>query len=245
MSKTLCVYKEYARLRNKGWHAAEALRAARTTALFSELAKRNLVWLAACEDGADWSYDELFGDSYKPEANPDITPERLARQKNDEIQRIDTEGIYRIEVGLGEAVEEEDQYLDSVGGFIGDDWKDSGYDTDMMRACIRQLVTTTADMDTRETGWVAFHAVNDEHTLLRLYELLQGVPRERLQKLYKRLFCVHSDAASNGMLFALHTGNEWRLEWTSISGGINGALLAACITSELERRDAQQDNQAI
>jgi len=81
-----------------------------------------------------WALDNLFGDTYDPEVNTDISPERLECEKQAEIDRINREGVYGI---IGEyncnGVWE---HADSVWGFVGDDWKESGYDIDIMAATI-------------------------------------------------------------------------------------------------------------
>ncbi len=78
--------------------------------------------------------DFLLGETYDPDLNPSINPQRLERERQQEIDRINNEGVWGI-VG---------QYhngkgwvsVDSVWGFIGDDWKASGYDDDIMKATI-------------------------------------------------------------------------------------------------------------
>jgi hypothetical protein len=92
------------------------------------------------DDFAD--LDNLFGDTFDAASNPDIPPARLEREKQNEIDRINQDGVWGI-VG---------QYkcpkcgqwcnADSVWGFIGDDWQDTGYELDVMNATLACLEAT-------------------------------------------------------------------------------------------------------
>lgn len=82
--------------------------------------------------------DNLLGDCFDPTANPDIKPERLEREKQHEIDRIDRDGVWGV---IGEYKSSvcptcgrggEWEQADSCWGFVGEDWKDSGYDLDIM-----------------------------------------------------------------------------------------------------------------
>lgn len=80
--------------------------------------------------------DNLFGDTFNPEANPDIPEPRLERERQAEIERVNRDGVWGV---IGEFFDGEDwQHADSCFGFIGDDWKDSGYDSDIMASTLEQ-----------------------------------------------------------------------------------------------------------
>lgn len=80
--------------------------------------------------------EDLMGDAYNPEANPDINPTLLEKQKKEFIQRCEREGIYFL-IGEYECpCCGEWTVADSVGGFVGDDWKGSRHDIDIMNTTV-------------------------------------------------------------------------------------------------------------
>lgn len=83
--------------------------------------------------------DDLFGDSFDSQVNPEIKAKILERERAAEIDRIQRDGVwgYVSEYWDGN----EWQHADSVWGFIGDDFNGSGYDTDLMCAAMDGLAT--------------------------------------------------------------------------------------------------------
>lgn len=80
--------------------------------------------------------EDLEGDSFNPNANPEIPESRLKRDREEFIARVNREGVWGI---IGEYFDGEQwQDADSCFGFVGEDWKHSGYDTDIMRATLDQ-----------------------------------------------------------------------------------------------------------
>ena len=85
--------------------------------------------------------DDLLGDMYNPDVNPDIEPEKLEQEKKWELDRIDRDGVWGV-IGeykcpiCGHWVQ-----VDSCWGFVGDDWKESGYDIDIMAETLEQAKT--------------------------------------------------------------------------------------------------------
>lgn len=76
--------------------------------------------------------DNLFGDTFNPKVNSDIPLARLERERQAEVDRVNRDGVWGV---IGEYFDGEDwQHADSCFGFIGEDWKDSGYDVDIMNA---------------------------------------------------------------------------------------------------------------
>lgn len=110
----------------------------KTLAKWDELETQGKVRLKI-EPDYDADLDDLLGDSYDPTVNPDIPAKRLAQEREWEIDRINREGVWGI-VG---------QYkckccgswttADSVWGVVGDDWKESGYDLEIMQNTMDQL----------------------------------------------------------------------------------------------------------
>lgn len=132
--------REYKRLRALGWRAGEAYRAAtikRDWRIFEcgefDSPEIGCVRLQIVADDCN-SYDDVYGDMFNPKANPDIPPARLERERKAEEDRIDRLGVVGI---IGEYWDGERwQHAESCFGFVGDDWRDSGYDVDIMRATL-------------------------------------------------------------------------------------------------------------
>jgi hypothetical protein len=82
------------------------------------------------------SLADLEGDCFNPKANPDIPISKLQSDRKEFIAKVDREGAWGI---IGEYFDGEQwQHADSCSGFVGDDWKNSGYDTDIMRATLNE-----------------------------------------------------------------------------------------------------------
>ena len=81
--------------------------------------------------------DDLLGESYDPNVNPDIKPEILERERQDEIERINRDGVwgYTAEYWNGATWE----HADSICGFVGNDFTKSGYNTDLMQSALDAL----------------------------------------------------------------------------------------------------------
>lgn len=122
---------EYKKLRKQYTPAGESLRRVRYMLVkrqqmleFAELVTQGKVrFRVEPDDGV--SYDDLAGDSYSPEVNPDIPASVLAKQEKEFKQRINTEGVWGI---IGEYWNGREWIkADSVWGFVGDDYESSGY----------------------------------------------------------------------------------------------------------------------
>ena len=81
--------------------------------------------------------DDLLGDSFTPRHNPDIKPEILERERQEQIARVERDGIwgYVAEFWDGSAWE----HADSIWGFISDDFASSGYEPDLMQSALDAL----------------------------------------------------------------------------------------------------------
>lgn len=90
-------------------------------------------------ESADYglSWDDLVGDSFCPKANPDIKPDILELKAQEYSDKILYEGVwfYDAQVWLGDYWES----VDSIGGFVGDDFIGSNYDDDLMESAIDAL----------------------------------------------------------------------------------------------------------
>ena len=82
------------------------------------------------------SLEDLEGDCFNPKANSNIPASRLQRDREEFIEKVNREGVWGI---IGEYFDGEAwQHADSCFGFVGDDWKNSGYDTDIMRTTLNE-----------------------------------------------------------------------------------------------------------
>jgi hypothetical protein len=83
------------------------------------------------------SFEDLEGDCFNPKANPDTPASRLERDRKEFMEKVKREGVWGV---IGEYFDGEKwQHADSCFGFVGDDWKSSGYDTDIMRATLDEV----------------------------------------------------------------------------------------------------------
>ncbi len=126
---------EYRRLRRKYWPASEAWRAAKVTAAFDAAEYEGLVKVEAVPEFD--VYDE--GEMFDPKVNPDISPKRLAREQKELHERIERDGVWILVSYFRTDPEQEWIEVDSVGGFIGEDFEDSGYDVDLKSAAVEAL----------------------------------------------------------------------------------------------------------
>lgn len=120
------VQGEYTRLRNKGWRASEAFRAAKVKVAFK-----------AAE------FDGLVKLSYEPDPDPSVVLDGdYTDEQRADIQRSANQfGVYAI-LGMFRTSNETDfDVCDSCGGFLGNDLHDNGYDTDIMQACLDAMAS--------------------------------------------------------------------------------------------------------
>lgn len=112
---------EVARLRRLGWPMSTAWDAALVRDRFTDLENEERVRLRV-------ESDETY--CYEDSDDPDATPAQRAEMHD----RIDRDGAW----GLIGEYRQGDEWIvaDSVWGFVGNDYEDSLYDTDIMRATI-------------------------------------------------------------------------------------------------------------
>lgn len=121
--------REYTRLRAKGWPASEALRAARVRDVFTDLEAADLVRLRF--ESETEPYDMSFIDTWS-----DMRLCDRERTKADLIERIDRHGLYYVVAEARATEDDRWEECDSIGGIVGDDFEDSGYDTDLRQSAI-------------------------------------------------------------------------------------------------------------
>ena len=132
---TKTIVREYRRRRRNGWLATNALRAAKVQSAFDALEDETVRLRIVPDDYV--GLDDLFGDTYNPDANPDIPIKQMEREKQEEIDRINRDGVWGV---IGEYFDGCNwQHADSCFGFVGDDWRDSGYDIDIMESALDAL----------------------------------------------------------------------------------------------------------
>ena len=124
---------EYERLRRNNWRAVDALRAARVKDRFEDLQNERLVRFRF-EPECDM-YE--FGEGEEP-FREEIT------------ERINREGYWIVCTDYLNAETEEWEQAEAIGGFIGDDWQDSGYDVDLRLAAIEAHETCVEQAAQRE-----------------------------------------------------------------------------------------------
>lgn len=144
--------KEYQRLRTKHpypWAALGAYRAAQVKWEWEEFRFKGelVVGCVALRVVQDQHNAWDPGDMYNPKANPDIPPKKLQAQYEAEKKRVEGEGMTGI---IGEYWDGNHwKHADSCFGFVGEDWIDSGCDTDIKRVTL-----------------ACAEAVRDEHVLV-------------------------------------------------------------------------------
>lgn len=129
--------QEYERLRRLGWTAINAWRTAGANTRFAELEARGLVRVV-CEPDECLTIDDLFGEGGTERELKAFE----ARCERDGVWHYATEYLDPIDGWT---------HADSCGGFVGDDWQDSGYDADMKEAAIEALNAIDIDLC---AGWV-------------------------------------------------------------------------------------------
>ena len=114
---------EYRRLRRAGWSARAALRAARIRERFEDAESAGLVRFTVQPD----------------ECCEVLDFDGTEREHADALERANSDGCWGI------VSEERCPFcghwfaVDSVWGFIGDDWQDSGYDDDVRESALVEL----------------------------------------------------------------------------------------------------------
>ncbi len=132
----------YKKLRAQGYHAKQALNAAKTRAEWftldcgthdtPELDKYCVRLRIVADECAD--IDDLKGDCYNPDVNIDISEKKLRAQEIEFEAHVNEDGVWGV---IGEFWNGREWIeTDSCFGFVGDDWQESGYDDDIKSATL-------------------------------------------------------------------------------------------------------------
>lgn len=84
----------------------------------------------------EWSFDDLLGDTYDPDANPDMNRNLILKQKKEQLERIEREQVWFYYTAVKRHRSKGWDETEACGGFIGDDFEGSGYDEDFRRSCV-------------------------------------------------------------------------------------------------------------
>ena len=101
-------------------------------AVFQQFVRDELA-VIHCLDDDHYSFTDHCGDCFCPITNHDLDPKELARQKKNEYNRFKRHGAKFMQM---EVMGEE---LDSIGGFIGNDFYGSGYDGYFYRSAYERI----------------------------------------------------------------------------------------------------------
>lgn len=139
----------YLRERRKGNNARAAWRNVLVNALWDTLDYgdkdgRTLVRLRIVPDDAD--FNNLCGDTFDLKYNPNIRPAKLARELAEFREKVERDGVWGVIGEFRTSAKEPWQHADSCWEFVGDDWKDSGYDVDIKEETLRQLRVAQDDV---------------------------------------------------------------------------------------------------
>ena len=100
--------------------------------MFTVIERDGLAYIAKEED-AYYTFADHAGDCFDPTVNTDIDPEELKRQERRERARMSRQGAWYHTLHV-DGVEG-----DCIGGFVGNDFYGSGYDTDFYAEAVNQL----------------------------------------------------------------------------------------------------------
>lgn len=124
------LHQHYRRFRASGLVALDAMRSARTAVAWEQAEDEGLVRLHAEPD------EEMFDDSYI-DTWTDVSEARRERARKELWAKIERDGVWNICAQI--LIDDEWTTVGAVCAFVGDDWKGSGYDTDLMREALDAL----------------------------------------------------------------------------------------------------------
>lgn len=138
---------QYRALRECGWRAGEAMRAARILVSwhrreageFDHPDAIHCVRLRAVPDETA-TFDDVCGDTYNPRANPDIPRSRLEREEAAFRDLVEREGVWGVVSEYWDETDERWRHADSCFGFAGYkdvmDPRENPYIPDLMSAAL-------------------------------------------------------------------------------------------------------------
>lgn len=101
-------------------------------AIFEQLKRDDLADIQKAID-EHYTFEDSIGDCFCHITNPDIDPKELKRQKINARSRFNRLGAYDMTLVI------DGIQSDSIGGFVGNDFYGSGYDTDFYKIAIDEL----------------------------------------------------------------------------------------------------------
>ena len=126
---------EYKRLRAKNWNHIDSRNTAKINCAFEKAEAKELVRFRVISD--DLPYDDSYIDTW-PESD-----EEKAKTKKQLWARIEREGVWCIlvekHITCKHCGSDRWEQLEHCCGFVGEDWKDSGYDTDFKRTALEAI----------------------------------------------------------------------------------------------------------
>jgi hypothetical protein len=143
---------EYERLRRNGWRACDAIRAARVKDAWDDAENAGLVKV-------DAEPDCLSVEDTEPDWDAICINHHVAALERKEYRdRCNRDGLWIYAAYYRTSVDDEWILADSIGGFVGSDWKDSGYDTDMRETALEALEAILDAARTVEASMLATRA---------------------------------------------------------------------------------------
>ena len=154
------ILKSYQNERAKGWTAQHALRNARTLEEWRQRSGHTVGEDESVSDQCDVRLlivaDDYYDDSYID--TWDISDKKKEKAKKELREKINHEGVWGIHGQYRTCAcnycdnpcHWED--VDSVSGFVGDEWYDSGYDTDVMQNTLDAFNEYLDDYRTRNAA---------------------------------------------------------------------------------------------
>lgn len=130
------IIDEYYRLRSLGFNAHNALKAARSNVEFKKLELMGVVKFEVVPD------ESLYDDSYVDDWT-DMTESQRAAKKREIWAMIENEGVWQILAQTRCPCCGQWIIVDTVSGFVGDSYTDSGYDSDVRFSAISLYNTIT------------------------------------------------------------------------------------------------------
>jgi len=109
--------------------------------LYAQFQQLNREGIAKIKKEVDeyMSFDDIKGDCYDPDINSGIKKSELQRQERNERARFNRNGVHLMTLKcLGDDIE-------SIGGFIGNDFYGSGYDDDFYSAAMQLVKENHSD----------------------------------------------------------------------------------------------------
>lgn len=94
-------------------------------------------------------FEDLCGDTYNPDVNVGVKPEILAKEKKEFLEKINRDGVYGYR-GFFKVADDKWHETDSIWGTIGGDFKNGGYDIDILKSIFDGLAEHDSEVSNLE-----------------------------------------------------------------------------------------------